>query len=173
MKRCSGFLAVLGMMALAAMLAGAQEAKLASLSQMKFTPVPGAPKCFSMSVVEGDPGKGASTFVLRGTPGCDAPMHYHTPNERVVLVTGSGYLQMQGDSQVTLLKPGAFALAPSKHPHHLTCTGACQLYLFSDGPFDIHWVNADGKEISLAEAEKASKKLGPGKKAAKTTSAGD
>jgi len=171
MSNYSRPLCVLALCGVAAALAGAQEAKVANLAQMKFTPVPGAPKCFSMSVVDGDPGKGSSAFVLRGTAGCDAPMHYHTPNERVVMAGGSAYLQMKGDSQVTLLKPGAFALAPSKHPHHLTCTGVCQIYVFSDGPFDIHWVDADGKEISLAEAQKASKKLGPGKKA--VTTAGD
>ena len=168
MRSYSRLLFVLALLGFATAVAGAQETQVSNLAQMKFTPLPGAPSCFTMAVVEGDPGKGPSTFVLRGTPGCDAPMHYHTPNERVVLATGSAYLQMQGDSKVTLLKPGAFVLAPSKHPHHLTCTGGCQLYLFSDAAFDIHWVNPDGKEISLAEAVKASKKLGPGKKAVTT-----
>jgi quercetin dioxygenase-like cupin family protein len=173
MSLCRRRLLVLPMLVFAAALAGAQETKLANLAGLKFTPVPGVTKCLSMSVVEGDPGKGPSTLVLRGTPGCDVPMHYHTANERVVLVTGSAYLQMQGQKEATLIKPGAYAMAPSKHPHHLTCTGGCQLYLFSNGTFDMHWVNAEGKEISLAEAEKASKKLGPPRKATKSTSAGD
>lgn len=151
-----------------------QEAKLQNMADLKFGPVPDAPKCFSMAVAEGDPSKGPSTFVLRGTPGCNAPMHYHTPTERVVMVSGTAYLQMKGESGAHLLKAGAYAVAPSKHPHHLTCTTGCQLYLFSDAAFDIHWVDEQGKEISLAEAEKASKKLGPGKKAAKPpASAGD
>jgi quercetin dioxygenase-like cupin family protein len=152
--------------------ANAQDATLKNISELKFGPVPNAPKCFTMAPVEGDPGKGPSTFILRGTAGCDAPMHYHTPTEKVVLVSGTAYLQMKGDAKASLMRTGGYAVAPSKHPHHMTCTAACQLYLFSDGPFDVHWVNADGKEISLAEAEKSSKKLGAGKKSGKMTSAG-
>lgn len=165
---------VLGIAVLAAgTLAKAQEPKVENAGQMKFVPVPDAPKCFTMSVVEGDPSKGPSTFVLRGTPGCDAPMHYHTPTERVVLVSGTAYLQMKGDPEVHLLKAGAYAVAPPKHPHHITCTGGCEIYLFSDAAFDIHWVNDKGEEIPLAAAQKASKKLGPGHRAAKTAGGGD
>jgi quercetin dioxygenase-like cupin family protein len=166
-------IALMAMM-LVSPLANSQQPVLKNMADLKFEPVPDAPKCFSMAAVEGDPAKGPSTFILRATPGCNAPMHYHTPTEKVVLVSGNAYLQMMGDARVNALKPGAYAVAPSKHAHQLTCVTGCRLYLFSDGPFDVHWVNADGKEISLAEAEKASKKLGPSRKTSKgTTTAGD
>jgi hypothetical protein len=34
---------------------------------------------------------------------------------------------------------------------------ACQLYIYSDLPFDIHYVNKEGNEISPTEAMKAFK----------------
>ena len=49
----------------------------------------------------------------------------------------------------------------------MPCTGAapCTVFLTSDAAFDIHWVDADGKEISLADALKVAK-------SAKTAGAG-
>jgi hypothetical protein len=50
------------------------------------------------------------------------------------------------------LRAGGFGLMPSKHVHQFTCQQACLLYVFSDGPFDTHYVNAQGTEITAGEA---------------------
>ena len=39
-------------------------------------------------------------------------------------------------------------MMPSKHVHQFTCTSACSAFVNSDGAFDIHYVDANGKEIS-------------------------
>jgi len=46
--------------------------------------------------------------------------------------------------------------------HRATCQGsaACLVFLTSDAAFDIHWVDAEGKEISLEQAIKAAKAPG-------------
>jgi hypothetical protein len=46
---------------------------------------------------------------------------------------------------------------PSKHVHQFQCTSkSCLAYVHADsGPFDIHYVDAQGKEIPPEEALKA------------------
>jgi hypothetical protein len=47
---------------------------------------------------------------------------------------------------------------PSHHIHQFRCSsGPCDLYISSDAAFDIHYVDAQGKEISPDEALKAVK----------------
>jgi quercetin dioxygenase-like cupin family protein len=120
----------------------------------QFDKVPGAPDCFTASAQDGDPGKGPSVLVLRGTAGCTVPWHWHSPNEQLMMIGGSGRFQMKGDKPV-LLRAGGYALTPSKHVHQFSCAGACMFFLRSDGPFDIHYVDASGKEIPLEEALKS------------------
>ena len=45
-------------------------------------------------------------------------------------------------------------MMPSKHVHQFTCTAACTGFVYSDGAFDIHYVDASGKEIPLDAAMK-------------------
>jgi len=52
------------------------------------------------------------------------------------------------------LKAGGFVELPAKHVHQLKCTDACTLYVLSDGKFDIHYVDPDGKEIPPDQAMK-------------------
>ena len=53
--------------------------------------------------------------------------------------------------------PGSYAYLPAKHPHEFTCVTACSLFVAADNVFDIHYVDKDGKEISLADAQKFGK----------------
>jgi quercetin dioxygenase-like cupin family protein len=149
---------------LAALTVGAGSARLAAqgtddkpiigtVANAKFATVPNAPECFTVAVEKGDPSKGPSVILARFTPGCVAPYHWHTPSETVMIVSGSLEVQMQGDKSLTL-HHGDFAYMPSHHAHRATCrpAAACILFLSSDAPFDIHWVDATGQEISLDAA---------------------
>ena len=40
-----------------------------------------------------------------------------------------------------------YAMMPSKHVHRFTCMSACTGFVTSDAAFDIHYVDAGGKEI--------------------------
>ena len=53
----------------------------------------------------------------------------------------------------------AISYLPSRHVHRATCLGAapCLVFLSADAPFDIHWVDGAGQEISLDAALKAAK----------------
>lgn len=128
--------------------------------QLTYRHLPNLTQCLTVGVAEGDPMTGPSTVVLKFAPGCDSLMHWHTPNEQLVMVKGQGMLQMPGQAP----KPatvGAYNWQPSKHPHRFICGsgGECLLYLISSGKFDIHYVDSSGHEISLAQAEKMHGKM--------------
>lgn len=130
------------------------QSKIENVSDMKFATFPNVPTCFTGAVEHGDPSSGPSTFLIKGTKGCDVPMHFHTPIEQVVMVSGTARIEMKGE-QPRIMKAGAFATAPPRHPHHFTCTSACQFYVVSDGVFDIHYIDDSGKEIPFELAVKS------------------
>ena len=133
------------------------QPKIENAGDMKFKTVPNVPTCFTGAVENGDPSKGPATFLVKGTKGCDVPMHFHSVTEQVMMVNGTARMEMRGD-QPRIVKAGAFAITPPRHPHHFTCTSACEFYVVSDGPFDIHYINDSGTEISFEEAVKSAGK---------------
>lgn len=68
----------------------------------KFAPIPNVPKCFTIAVEKGDPTKGSSVILARFAPHCVAPYHWHTPNETVMVTSGSLEMQMKGDEKALL-----------------------------------------------------------------------
>ncbi len=135
----------------------AGQAVVLNMSEMKFVPIPGLPTCSTVSVQSGDPTKGPSIILGKIATGCSFPWHWHTPNENVMMVSGVGSMQMK-DGKPLSLRAGGFAMMPSHHIHQFRCSsGPCALYIFSDAAFDIHYVDAQGKEISPDEALKAVK----------------
>jgi quercetin dioxygenase-like cupin family protein len=119
---------------------------LRKLSENKFAPLPGMPACVVSAAENGDPAKGPSMIIFKATAGCKIPWHWHTPMEQVMIVSGSAKVEMKGGS-TAVLGPGGYARMPSKHVHQFTCTSACTAFVNSDGVFDIHYVDAAGKEI--------------------------
>lgn len=139
--------------------AQSQEQAIVSLMKnAKFGPAPNAPDCFTIAVERGDPGTGPSVILARFAPACAAPFHWHTPSETAMMVSGSLQIQMKGDQPV-VARRGDFAYLPSRHVHRATCLGSvpCLVFLSADAPFDIHWVDAAGQEISLEAALKAAR----------------
>ncbi len=131
----------------------AQEAVAHNAAEQKFINLPAAPTCAWGAVENGDPMHTASLILVKLTAGCSVPWHWHTPDEHVMMVSGIGQLQMQGAKPVAL-RAGGYALAPSKHVHQFHCAGPCVLFLSSDGAFDIHYVDPNGKELAPADALK-------------------
>jgi quercetin dioxygenase-like cupin family protein len=93
-------------------------------------------------------------ILIKGKAGCVVPWHWHTPTEHVMIVSGSAKVEMKDNGSSALLGPGGYAMMPSKHVHQFTCSSACSAFIHSDGAFDIHYVNADGGEVSPDEALK-------------------
>jgi quercetin dioxygenase-like cupin family protein len=132
------------------------------VAKAKFGPIPNAPACFTIAVEQGDPTKGPSVILARFAPHCVAPFHWHTPSETAMVASGALETQMKGDKAI-VAKSGDFVFLPSHHVHRATCTGSapCFVFLTSDAAFDVHWVDADGKEIpfeQIAKTKQASAK---------------
>ena len=154
MSRKLTLLLLLTLVASATMLAQTDDKPIvAPMATAKFLPVPNAPACFTIAVEKGDPMHGASVILARFAPGCVAPYHWHTPSETAMVVSGALETQMKGDQPI-VAHSGDFVYLPSHHVHRATCTGSepCMVFLTSDAAFDIHWVDPDGKEISLEQA---------------------
>jgi len=134
-----------------------------NIEDMKFSASPGMPSCSTGAVLSGDPSKGPSIILGKTAKGCSVPWHWHTPNEHLMMVSGVARLEMKGGKPLTL-RAGGFALMPSKHIHRFHCTATCLLYVYSDAPYDIHYVDAQEKEISPDDALKAVKEKAGGPK---------
>src|SRR6266581_4066773 len=127
-----------------------------NMSEMKFVMVPGLPTCTPGSVQAGDPSKASSVILAKLATGCSIPWHWHTPNEHLMIVSGTARVEAK-DGKPFTLRAGGFAMMPSRHVHQFRCTSACVMYVYSDAAFDIHYVDAQGKEISPDNALKAVK----------------
>ena len=120
---------------------------------LKFTPIPDMPACASAAILRGNPRWGPAWVLLKLASGCRVPWHWHTANETLVVISGRGSVEMK-DGPPLQFVPGAYASLPSNHMHRASCSRTCLLFNGADAAFDIHYVDANGKEISLEEALK-------------------
>ena len=76
----------------------------------------------------------------------NVPREMKTAASQHALRSGNGTADMK-DGKPVALSAGAYVQMPAKHIHQFTCRSSCILYLYSDGAFDIHYVDAKGGEI--------------------------
>ena len=138
-------------LALGQVAAGVPAAR--NMQEMKFGEVPGLPTCATGSVQTGDPAKEPFIILVKMTTGCSIPWHWHTAGENLMIVDGKGRVEMKDGPSLTL-KAGGFALLPSRHVHQFRCMNKCTFFFYSDGAFDIHYVDAQGTEITPDDALK-------------------
>jgi quercetin dioxygenase-like cupin family protein len=139
--RCATQLVILFLGVSANMMPQASKPGVAkSLSQVKFEQDEDV-KCLTSATENGDPAAGASTLILKATPNCAVPWHYHTAEEQLIVVRGSVLTEMDGMSPTTL-RPGGFAMMPSKAKHQFSCESksGCVLFVTFDRAYDIFWV---------------------------------
>ena len=127
-----------------------------NVTEMKLTTIPGLPTCAVGSVQSGNPANAASIIYAKMPAGCSIPWHWHTPTEHVMIISGVVRMDMK-DAKTLTLRAGGFVMLPSHHVHQASCPQACTIYIYSDVAFDIHYVSAQGNEISADEALKAVK----------------
>ena len=127
-----------------------------NIAEMKFGPVPPLPTCMSGAVQNGDPAKGSFIVAVKLATGCAIPWHWHTAAEYLMIVSGSGRMEMK-DSQPKTIRAGSYVQLPAHHVHQFRCTNKCTFFFYSDGAWDIHYVDAQGTEIAADVALKAVK----------------
>jgi mannose-6-phosphate isomerase-like protein (cupin superfamily) len=120
-----------------------------------FRQSPIMPPCFSGALQRINSSTGGAIFLVRAEQsGCTVPMHWHTSGEQITVVSGTVIIKMS-DGKSFELTAGGYAYMPARHFHVFQCSGACLHFVQSDGPYDIHYVDRQGNEISLEKAIKA------------------
>jgi quercetin dioxygenase-like cupin family protein len=135
----------------------------AALSSTKFINLPMLPACMTISAQRGDPMKDAAVLLLKFTSGCVVPWHWHTANENLMMVSGKAKGEMKPGG-AHMLTAGDYLFMAGKQVHQFTCISSCLVFDVIDGAFDIHYVNADGKEMTPEEALKPMAKPAAAKK---------
>jgi quercetin dioxygenase-like cupin family protein len=155
-----------GLLAGLALSAMAQDkAGVTTAAGSKFGNLPGLPTCATLSVQRGDPTKGAAVILIKSTSGCKIPWHWHTSVESLMFVSGKAKLEMRnGAISVSSVSPGDYVYLPGKHVHQFTCIAACTFFDVTEGAFDLHYVDKDGKEIPPDQALKPAAKPAATKK---------
>jgi quercetin dioxygenase-like cupin family protein len=66
------------------------------------------------------------------------PPHWHSANERVVLIEGR--ISMAEEGKKVFLEPGGYAYMPAKQVQRMKCVSdtRCSFYVFWDGALDFH-----------------------------------
>ena len=133
------------------------------MSTGKFGSLPVLPACMTFAVDRGDPTKGAAVLLIKMPSGCVVPWHWHSANETLMMVSGRGKAEMKAGGSHPMT-PGDYIYLPATQAHPFTCVTSCRLFDETDGPFDIHYVNAEGKEIPPEQALKPMAKPAAAKK---------
>jgi Cupin domain len=96
-------------------------------------------KCLLSALETGDPKTGRSTLILKASPGCMVPWHFHTAEEQLIIIGGT-VLAAMTDHQPTRLGPGGFATMGSHMPHQFTCQSKfpCLMIVAFDRAYDIY-----------------------------------
>jgi quercetin dioxygenase-like cupin family protein len=125
---------------------GSKGALLVPASELKWVDVPEMAGV-QMAVVDGDPLKGPSHFLIKFVGGFAAPVHHHTANHFVTVVAGTLVLTVDGKEQK--LPAGSVFAFSKKAKHATTCAAGadCVLSVDSSGKWDV-----------IVEGDKAPKK---------------
>ncbi len=91
----------------------------------------------SVAPVEGDMAKGPSHFYLKYDAGLVTPLHHHSPDHYVTVVSGT--LMLTVDGKESRLGPGSFFALVNKAPHAGRVEGkeACVMFVDARGPWDV------------------------------------
>jgi glyoxylate utilization-related uncharacterized protein len=131
----------LSLIALGAMLYGHADTQrtvariLANQSNVKWEKSPDGAES---ATLREDPKTGAIELFARYPAGHVFPAHWHTANERLVLIEGR--MSIEDSDAQRLIEPGGYAYLPSHEVQRMTCVSEtrCSFYVFWDAPLDNH-----------------------------------
>ncbi|HXM77758.1 MAG TPA: cupin domain-containing protein [Thermoanaerobaculia bacterium] len=103
----------------------------------------GAPAGVKEVTLWGDPTKGAFGTLQKFPPGFSAPLHTHSADLRIVVVSGTIIHGPEGKSEVRL-PAGSYLFLPSSYRHTTGCDKASECVFFLEGnrKFDVKMVAA-------------------------------
>lgn len=114
----------------------AGTAVLIPAADLKWTDVPEFPGV-QMAVLEGDPATGAGHFLIKLKDGFVAPLHHHTSDHFVTVLSGT--MSFTVDGKETLLPAGSFFVFKGKKEHVTRCVSGADCVLSVDvrGKWDV------------------------------------
>lgn len=140
------------MVAVIAMAQSSQPTAVINPKDIKsWSSIPAVPACDQAALIEGDPHGAGSVTLVKFNQGCTVPTHWHSINEKLVMVSGTARVETEGHSPQTV-KAGEYWSIPAHTYHQITCTTECMFYRFIDGPVDLHYIDRAGNEISPDQA---------------------
>ncbi len=116
--------------------AAAGKATLVGVDELKWVDVPNTPA--KIATVKGDSAKGAHSSFMKLPGGFSAPLHSHTADHQVVVVSGTIVQAPEGGKEKKL-GPGSWFEYTGKKTHTTACeAGAdCVLFVVAKGPWDL------------------------------------
>lgn len=125
---------------------GKKDFVVRTASDMKFQALAGAPPGPVLSVLWGDPMKGAYGAIEKFPAGFSVPLHTHSSDHKVVVISGTWVHAEEGKADVRV-PAGSYLFQPANRKHTTACDSAseCVFFIESSGKFDVR----------MAEAKKA------------------
>jgi anti-sigma factor ChrR (cupin superfamily) len=117
-----------------------------SPADMKWSPNPNAPGVMT-AVAWGDPAKGAHAAFHKFEAGFTAPLHTHTANLKIVVVSGTMSLTGK-DGKEMKFPAGSFYTQPNTYAHITRCQpgSECVAYVEADAAWDLKPVEVAAKK---------------------------
>jgi len=113
----------------------AEKAVVTPVADLKWAPagIPGV----SIAAVDGDMAKGPSHFYLKYDAGLVTPLHHHSPDHYVTVVSGTLTLTAGGADH--RLAPGSFfaLTGMAKHAARVEGKEPCVMFIDARGPWDV------------------------------------
>jgi len=105
--------------------------------QMKWTATPGVTGVM-IATAWGDPDKGAHGAFHKLPAGFTSPLHTHSANTRLVVLSGTMAMS-SADGKEMKFPPGSFYTQPNTFQHTTKCLAgaACVIYVEADGKWDM------------------------------------
>jgi quercetin dioxygenase-like cupin family protein len=91
----------------------------------------------ALAIVQGDPAQPNADVFFRLPGESQAPHHWHTSAERMVLLSGELHVEFDGHPLV-VMRPGTYAYGPAGLPHTAACESSepCVLFIAFEEPVD-------------------------------------
>lgn len=121
--------------------AAAGKAVFWAAEDLKWVDVPNMP--IKTAVLWGDPMKGAHGALHKFSAGFEAPLHHHTSDHHVIVVSGTAILTPEGEAEKKL-GPGSYFAFTGMKKHTTKCDAASECLFFIDcaGPWDVVMADA-------------------------------
>ncbi|HEV8269497.1 MAG TPA: DUF4437 domain-containing protein [Thermoanaerobaculia bacterium] len=118
--------------------APAGKAVMWATDELKWIDPPNAPPGVKMAVLWGDPEKGAHGAMHKFPAGFTAPLHHHTADHNVVVVSGTVVLTPEG-GEAKKLPAGSYFSFTGKKKHTTACDAGsdCVLMVDCKGKWDV------------------------------------